>query len=250
MALREALEQVIGEYSTAKMQPFASHPLATFIRHEAADEVENALGALGAGLIVEGSAGAGNWAAVPWISVFDPAVTTSATEGYYVVYLFHSDQEAVHLSLNQGTTAVREEFGARAREILRDRADLMRKRIADFSDALPAIEIDLGSSARLPGDYVAGHALGVSYTFAALPDETKLRADLQNVVRAYRALTYRGGKTQKLASRLNWTKNLVFRLAHRSLKPANTYTTAKLNETVQPPSMRKNFTAPDARHVT
>lgn len=193
MALREALEQVIGEYSTAKMQPFASHPLATFIRHEAADEVENALGALGAGLIVEGSAGAGNWAAVPWISVFDPAVTTSATEGYYVVYLFHSDQEAVHLSLNQGTTAVREEFGARAREILRDRADLMRKRIADFSDALPAIEIDLGSSARLPGDYVAGHALGVSYTFAALPDETKLRADLQNVVRAYRALTYRGG---------------------------------------------------------
>jgi MrcB-like, N-terminal domain len=44
--------------------------LANFIRHFAANEVKEALGELGAGLIVEGSAGAGNWAAVPWISVF------------------------------------------------------------------------------------------------------------------------------------------------------------------------------------
>jgi hypothetical protein len=65
MALRETLQKINGEYSSARMQPFASHPLAAFIRHEAAEEVENALGALGAGLIVEGSAGAGNWAAVP-----------------------------------------------------------------------------------------------------------------------------------------------------------------------------------------
>jgi hypothetical protein len=91
---------------------------------------------------------------VPWISVFDPAITTSATQG--VVYLFHVSDPVVHLSLNQGTTAVREEFGSRAREILQDRADLMRKRIAEYSDALPTNKIDLGSNARLPGDYVAG----------------------------------------------------------------------------------------------
>src|SRR5262249_52580282 len=48
-----------------------------------------------AGLFVEGSAGAGNWAAVPWISVFDPAITTSATRGYYVVYLFHVNKPVV-----------------------------------------------------------------------------------------------------------------------------------------------------------
>jgi hypothetical protein len=52
----------------------------------------------------------------------------------------------VHLSLNQGTTSVREEFEGRAREILKDRADLMRKRIADFADALPVKLIDLGSN--------------------------------------------------------------------------------------------------------
>ena len=144
--------------------------------------------------MVEGSAGAGNWAAVPWISVFDPAITTSATHGYYVVYLFHVSKPVVHLSLNQGTTAVREEFKANAREILQDRADLMRKRVADYVNALPFNKIDLGSAtARLPGDYAAGHALGITYELSTLPDEAKLRADLQNIARAYRALTYRGG---------------------------------------------------------
>jgi 5-methylcytosine-specific restriction protein A len=115
------------------------------------------------------------------------------THGYYAVYLFHANEPVVHLSLNRGTTSVREEFEGRAREILRDRADLMRKRVADFADALPIKTIDLGSNARLPGDYVAGHALGTTYMLSALPDETQLRSDLQAIVRAYRALTYRGG---------------------------------------------------------
>jgi 5-methylcytosine-specific restriction enzyme A len=44
-----------------------------------------------------------------------------------------------------------------------------------------------------PADYVAGHALGTTYTLSALPDEAQLRSDLQMIVRAYRALTYRGG---------------------------------------------------------
>ena len=131
------------------------------------------------------------------------AITTSATRGYYVVYLFHAREPIVHLSLNQGTTAVREEFGARTREILKDRADLMRKRVAEFAALLPATAIELGSNARLPGDYVAGHALGASYTLAALPNEETLRADLQTIVRAYRALTYRGGIDADVESQID-----------------------------------------------
>src|SRR5664279_4118236 len=69
----------------------------------------------------------------------------------------------------------------------------MRKRVAEFQSALPIVEIDLGSNARLPGDYMAGHALGVTYRLDTLPTEVTLRTDLQNVVRAYRALTFRGG---------------------------------------------------------
>jgi 5-methylcytosine-specific restriction enzyme A len=193
MALRETLQRILTEYAKAKVEPLENHPLAQFIRHDAAQAVGAGLGELGTGVVVEGSPGQGNWAAVPWISIFDPAITTSATRGYYVVYLFHASEPVVHLSLNQGTTAVREEFGARTREILGDRANLMRKRVQDFTGALPATTIDLGSTARLPGDYVAGHAFGASYALDALPGEATLRGDLQAIVRAYRALTYRGG---------------------------------------------------------
>ena len=90
MPLRDALQKILAGYPKAKSEPPAGHPLGAFIRHAAAEAVEEALGDLGAGFLVEGSAGAGNWAAVPWISVFDPAITTSATHGYYVVYLFHT----------------------------------------------------------------------------------------------------------------------------------------------------------------
>jgi 5-methylcytosine-specific restriction enzyme A len=103
------------------------------------------------------------------------------------------NSRSLHLSLNQGTTAVREEFGARARDVLSDRAEFMRKRLADYQANLSANAIELGSNARLPGDYVAGHAIGATYNLNTLPDETVLQGDLRNIVRAYRALTYRGG---------------------------------------------------------
>jgi 5-methylcytosine-specific restriction enzyme A len=194
MALRETLQRILTNYLQAKTAPLKGHPLAHFFRGEAETTVLAAMGELGAGLVVEGSPGQGNWATVPWISVFDPAVTTSATHGYYVVYLFHASEPVVHLSVNQGTTTVREEFGARAREILKDRADLMRKRVAEFAAALPIHAIELGTTnGLLPGDYVAAHAFGASYALDALPEEATLHADLQMAVRAYRALTYRGG---------------------------------------------------------
>jgi len=88
--LRDTLQTILSDYPDAKGQPFAGHALAGFMRHSAKAVVKDALGDVGAGLLVEGSAGAGNWATVPWISVFDPAITTNATHGYYMVYLFHA----------------------------------------------------------------------------------------------------------------------------------------------------------------
>ena len=77
MPLHSILTTILAEYPKAKIEPFGGNPLlANFLRHQAADEVQNALCDLGASLTVEGSAGAGNWAVVPWIFVFDPAITT------------------------------------------------------------------------------------------------------------------------------------------------------------------------------
>ena len=59
MPLHSILTTILAEYPEAKIEPFGGNPLANFLRHQAADEVQNALGDLGAGLTVEGSAGAG-----------------------------------------------------------------------------------------------------------------------------------------------------------------------------------------------
>jgi MrcB-like, N-terminal domain len=141
MQLQETLQQILTDYPLARTIALEGHPLAQFIRGDAEEAVLGALGELGNGLVVQGSPGQGNWAAVPWIAVFDPAITTSATRGYYVVYLFHAEQPLVHLSLNQGTTAVREEFANQARAVLTDRAELMRKRVSDFTQSLPVTTI-------------------------------------------------------------------------------------------------------------
>ena len=81
MPLREMLQTMLTDCPAGKEQPFACHTSASFIRQSAPEAVKAALGELGAGLLLEGSAGAGNWAGVPWISVFDPAITTTATQG-------------------------------------------------------------------------------------------------------------------------------------------------------------------------
>lgn len=191
--LREALIRIGREISAARRQPFASHPLAQFIRSDAALELQRSLGDLARGLVCKGSAGAGNWADVPWLAVFDPSVTESATTGYYVVYLFSADHPEVHVSLNQGTTAVREEFKTQTRDVLKDRARLIKARVQDHAAGFDVYDLELGSSSTLPRDYEAGHAFGRQYNLDDLPTEDRLRFDVQSICRAYLALTYRGG---------------------------------------------------------
>lgn len=37
--------------------------------------------------IVKNSVGNGNWANCPWIAIFDPLITKTAQEGYYLLIL-------------------------------------------------------------------------------------------------------------------------------------------------------------------
>ncbi|ACL56862.1 DUF3578 domain-containing protein [Methylobacterium nodulans] len=194
MSLGHALRRIIREYPLARLDPLPGHPLAHVIRRGAPDEVRAALPAGAPGLLVKGSPGRGlHWAAVPWIAVFDPAVTTSATQGFYLVYLFPADREAVHLSLAQGTVAAIRAHGMRAEAALRADGPRLRARLSDFAERLPATAIGLGAAGELPRGYEAAHILGVTYALAALDDERRLRRDLATGLDAYRALKARGG---------------------------------------------------------
>lgn len=155
-------------------------------------------------LIWEGSAGKGNWSDAPWIAAFDPLVTESAQRGYYPVYLFDSSLTSVYLSLNQGVTDLKDEFGTKiAKEILEHRASLLRARPfleldvdlspdrEGFSDR--PIKLKPRSASSLLGMYEAGHAFGTQYRKGRVPDDEKVLADMATMLALYRKVLALGG---------------------------------------------------------
>lgn len=195
MSLGHALRRIIEEYPLARLDPPAGHPLASVIRKGAPEELRAALAPIDGPFLVKGSPGRGShWAAIPWLAVFDPAITTSATRGYYLVYLFPAHREAVHLSLAQGTVAAIRSYGPTAAGAhLRASGAALKARLSDFAHSLPNATIALGSAGELPEGYEAAHILGLTYDLPDLGDERRLHRDLAVAVAAYRALKARGG---------------------------------------------------------
>jgi len=66
------------------------------------DELRNLIESKG--LDFKGSIGQGNTTYYPWVGIFDDRVSTGATNGFYVVFLFSDDFEDLYLTLNQGST--------------------------------------------------------------------------------------------------------------------------------------------------
>lgn len=98
--IRDTIDHIGQGYLAAIHEPFTRHPMAEYLRQDAAQSIKDAVAQ--PYYLVKGSPGQGNWADVPWIGVFDPTVTDSATRGYYVAYLFAADLRQVHLASHKG----------------------------------------------------------------------------------------------------------------------------------------------------
>jgi len=113
--------------------------------------------------------------------VFDKERSSSATEGWYVVYLFSACGERVYLSLNQGTTVwTGGDFKARKPEDLLSRVAWARphlhERVSSRNDLLTAI--DLSARTDLGQGYEPGNVVAIEYRRDALPTSTVLVEDL------------------------------------------------------------------------
>ena len=193
--LHEMLSRLAQEYTYERAKPFANSAFGNFVRNDIAKEAKKRLIYLPHELTVKASVGRGLWAAIPWLAFFDPLITKSATTGFYVVYLINPQTNKIILSMNQGTTAVYQEFGeARGQQVLRRRAIDIAERVPTFAAKLEAAEIDLNSDASLPRGYMAGHAFGRTYEADQI-DSSRFYADLEAMLSAYKALVDRGGTT-------------------------------------------------------
>lgn len=186
--MRHSIERILREYKIAKTEPIAGHPLAKLVTKSLPEYI--------IGLVkaptrykVEGSAGKGNWAGCPWISVFDISITESAQSGYYPVYLFREDMTGVYLSLNQGVTDIRETHKENPKKVLQIRAADYRAQIGSLPTRLPETEIDLRSGqSNLASFYEPGNICARFYSAEALPTEDELIADLRDLLTTYQTL--------------------------------------------------------------
>lgn len=118
--------------------------------------------------IVEGSIGNGNMALVPWVGIFNRAVTATAQEVYYIVLLFSETMTSCYLSLNQGVTELKGQFGP---------AVANSKMRATARRALQFLVTDRGAFLG-PIDLDATGSLGKGYENSAIES---YRYDLQNL---------------------------------------------------------------------
>lgn len=192
MELSVVLKRISSEFPTERSLPFSRNSLASFIRNDAARIVDSIIKHSFGTYIVKSSPGQGQWADVPWIAILNPQITSAATSGYYVVYLFHSNGEQVSLSLNQGITEVYKKNAVpQARAYLRRNANLAISKVQDELGAFDNTEISLGSMTNRPKAYEQGHILGKTYNISQLLSESLLREELKSICSLYSKIYYR-----------------------------------------------------------
>lgn len=185
--MREQIQRFMQECPVAKGQSFGNNPFGVFVR----TDIPRALYETGLvdreKYLITASVGAGNWAMIPWICIFDRSITTSATKGVYIVYLLSKDSKRLYLTFNQGCTEISNSHSKRETiQIMRDKAT----EIVSYTDAHGfgvGDQIDLGEGLTSLGQYYErGTIYYKRYDVDAVPSEEELRQDLSDMMAIYR----------------------------------------------------------------
>ncbi|WP_338430133.1 MrcB family domain-containing protein [Synechococcus elongatus] len=145
-------------------------------------------------LITVGSFGQGNMAEVPWVAVFNTAITRSAQHGYYIVLLFSADMRSCYLSLNQGVTTLSEIYGEK---LAHQKLPIIAARAATYFKQLPGSRlgpISLKATRSLGKGYELGAIESFEYGIDALPSEEEFKEHFEQLLEHYDTLYTRLGK--------------------------------------------------------
>lgn len=184
--MRELINKILDEYTLAKQQAFAEHPMGTFFRNDIPNRIYDTGLVNQDTYLITGSVGQGNWATIPWICIFDRRITTSAQRGVYIVYLLSKDGSSLYLTFNQGCTDIKNKHSKKETiQIMRQIADEIRASI-DSRGFESDDNIFLGNDLTDLGEYYQKGAIFYKeYKKNAVPTEEELRTDLSNMMQIY-----------------------------------------------------------------
>ncbi len=183
MSLRQLLTEIAGGWVQAKNENFTGHPIANLLRRDLIQAIETTLPSP-TDYLLKASAGAGNWADVPWLSILNPAITESTQSGIYPVYLFRSDGSGVYLSLGFGTTELKRQYGT---TLAKQKAEELRNTIRGLDNRLDDWDqkVDLRSNTTLGQSYEWASAGAKFYPLDNMPDDNTLASDLIELLEIY-----------------------------------------------------------------
>ena len=184
--MKTIVERVLSDYSSARTEPFAGHPIGAFFR----DEIPQRMYSTGminpTTHLVTGSIGQGNWVESAWFAIFNRSITTSARKGVYIVYLLSKDGNRLYLTFNQGSASIRQSHSkVETIRIMRENAAEIASRIESRgfkSDENISLGSNLTERAEL---YQKGTIFYTEYVKGNVPDENTLRRDLSNMMAIY-----------------------------------------------------------------
>ena len=189
-ALAQFLESYPSSPEARHRPPSADHPARQALRVLQQALLQTQAVRRRPQILVTGSVGKGGWAAVPWVALLDPRITTSAQSGLYVAFLFTADMSAVHLGLIFGVS--RKPAPARAAEeqtpaydvaAWQARPEVQGLQSIGFRFDPPDLKADRGIGAAYPTAVIAHKP----YPRRDLPEDPTLERDLEALLGVYDA---------------------------------------------------------------
>ena len=184
-SLNSLITEIANGWPQARNERFTGHPLAIKLRRELKEHVESLISEKFPSINIKASAGSGNWANVPWLSLLNHQITTSTQSGIYPVYLFRADGSGVYLSLGFGTTDLESEYGGTG---ARAQAEQIKNKLKNY---IPELEswhdtIDLRSTTNLGRSYEWATAGAKFYDISSIPSDEQLINDLIDILTIYK----------------------------------------------------------------
>ena len=137
--------------------------------------------------LIKASVGVGQKSEIPWLCIYNRNITTSATKGIYICYLFQSDMSGFYLVLGQGITTFDELYGSQKYVNINKVAEYFKTLINNENFSKESI--DLKGVKTLAKGYEAGTIISKYYKKDRYNEKQLLR-DLSDMKEIYDSICY------------------------------------------------------------
>lgn len=181
--MRKLFLDVFDNYTEFYNNPAENINLKKTLKYDIPYEMNSILQLDPKKYLITGSYGVGNPTETPWIAIFDKSITVSAQHGFYVVILFRKDMQGCYLSLNQGTTYLRNKFkGYKPVQKMKEVATKLKTSLSFQAVNGLISEINLASIQQNAKAYEAANIQAKFYARNVFPSNEELAIDLQDML--------------------------------------------------------------------